>query len=114
MVSDVGVPFVVNMDDSLASVLVANLLKNAFLHNVDGGEVRVTTGSRVLRVENTASGGPLDDSKIFERFWHAAGSKSSTGLGLALVKAVCRLYGMSVRYGFESGRHVFEITACEK
>ena len=52
---------------------------------------------------------PLDDTKIFERFYHSAGKKSSTGLGLALVKAVCNMYGFTVAYSFTGGLHTFRV-----
>lgn len=99
----------VTMNESLASTLVANLLKNAFVHNIDGGRVTVTTAPDCLRIANTGQAEPLDEGKIFERFYHSPGKKASTGLGLSIAKAICNLYGIAVTYRFEAGMHVFEL-----
>ena len=106
---DVMKAAVVEMDGSLAQVLVSNLLKNAFVHNVQGGSISVAADSRSITVANTGVPRPLDESKIFERFYHSADKKSSTGLGLSLVKAVCSLYGFGINYSFRDGLHVFTV-----
>lgn len=100
----------VEMDESLADILVGNLLKNAFIHNIDGGKISVEADGRSYTVANTGSTEPLDESKIFERFYHSADKKSSTGLGLALVKAIANLYGFSIRYTFVGGMHTFSLS----
>ena len=84
-------------------------LKNAFVHNVEGGRIVVTSQPGSYTVANTGASELLDDSKIFERFYHSAGKKSSTGLGLALVKAICNMYGFAVTYSFADGLHTFRI-----
>ena len=100
---------VAEMDESLANVLLSNLLKNAFVHNTDGGSIKIFTDGGSLTVANTGASSPLDESKIFERFYHSADKKSSTGLGLALVKAICNLYGFGLEYRFENNMHTFNI-----
>ena len=100
----------VDMDEQLAGILIGNLLKNAFIHNVDGGEISVTSDGKTYTVANTGSLRPLDDSKIFERFYHSAGKKSSTGLGLSLVKAISNLYGLDIKYAFTGGMHTFTLS----
>lgn len=98
------------MNPMLASVLVGNLLKNAFVHNVDGGRVTVSMNSHGMTVANTGSSGALDKTKIFTRFYHTRGMKSSTGIGLSLVSAVCGLYSFGIDYRYEDGMHTFEVT----
>ena len=61
---------------------------------------------KILIVEDEPS---LDADHIFERFYQGSRKKGSTGLGLALVAAVCRQYGFAVRYYFEGGMHHFEV-----
>ena len=34
-------PFIVKMDESLSSILLSNLLKNAYIHNIDGGKISI-------------------------------------------------------------------------
>lgn len=98
------------MNAELAATLTVNLLKNAFVHNTEGGQVTVKAADGLLRIANTGTDGPLDTDRIFERFYHSADKKSSTGLGLAIVKAICGLYSITIVYRYEDGMHVFELT----
>ena len=100
----------VDMDESLAGILISNLLKNAFVHNVEGGRIRVVAGGGRYVVANTGAPEPLDENKIFERFYHSSSNASSTGLGLALVKAICSQYGFGINYAFADGMHTFTVT----
>lgn len=63
---------------------------------------------RTLSVANDGDAS-LDGERIFERFYQGSKKEGSTGLGLALVNAVGRYYGLRVAYRFESGRHVFSV-----
>ena len=51
----------------------------------------------------------LDGDRIFERFYQGSKREGSTGLGLALVRAVCNCYGLRAEYDFRDGRHRFRI-----
>ena len=102
-------PLTVRMNPSLAGSVVANLVKNAFVHGDAGGEIVVTVAPRRLTVANSGAGGPLDAGHIFDRFYQGAKKEGSTGLGLAVVDAVCRLYGLKVAYSHADGRHCFTV-----
>ena len=102
-------PLTARMNPSLAGSVVANLLKNAFVHGDEGGEVTVCVAPRRLTVCNSGAGGPLDAGRIFDRFYQGAKKEGSTGLGLAVVDAVCRLYGLKVSYSYKEGRHCFAV-----
>lgn len=99
----------VNMDESLASVLFGNLLKNAFVHTPAGGSIEVVLGGGAISVSNTAEDGPLDEKQIFRRFYQKGKRPGSMGLGLALVDSIARYYGMTVRYDYAGGRHRFTV-----
>ena len=98
----------VTMNESLATTLISNLVKNAYLHTPQGGDAHIEIIGRTLRVSNTGSE-PLDKEHIFERFYQAARKEGSTGLGLALVAAVCRYYNLRLEYFFAGGKHNFEV-----
>ncbi len=98
------------MNESLASVLVANLLKNAFVHNTDGGQIHIRISARGLVVANTAEGGALDEKQIFARFYQGKKKEQSTGLGLAIVNTICRLYAFTIRYYYKDGKHFFHFS----
>lgn len=101
--------FRVTMSESLASVLVANLLKNAFVHADEGGEITVSFTAASFEISNTGEH-PLDDKRIFERFYQGSKKEGSTGLGLALVDSVCKASHLSVTYRYADGRHVFTVS----
>ena len=98
----------VTMNESLATTLISNLVKNAYVHTPQGGDAHIEIVGRTLRVSNTGSE-PLDKEHIFERFYQAARKEGSTGLGLALVAAICRYYNLRLEYFFADGKHHFEV-----
>ena len=98
------------MNETLAVVLITNLLKNAFVHNINKGSIRIVVSSSGIRFGNTASGSALDASRVFDRFYQGSKKKEgSTGLGLAIVDAVCRHSSLKIRYRFEEDMHWFEV-----
>jgi hypothetical protein len=97
------------MDEQMASMLVGNLIKNAFLYTPQGGDVSVTFSGSGFSVSNTGTA-PLDKEKVFRRFYQPAGRREgATGLGLALVYSVCVNNGLDILYDFRDGRHIFEV-----
>ncbi len=101
-------PFIVKMNESLASTMVSNLLKNAYVHTEKGGCVNVHVSKNILMVANEGQNA-LDAEHIFDRFYQGTKKEGSTGLGLALVRAVGHYYGLTVEYRFEQGFHRFTI-----
>ena len=99
--------YIVHMNESLTSTLINNLLKNSYLHNIEGGTVKVSIHGDTLTVANSGTEA-LDPSLIFERFYHKGGS-DSTGLGLALVSSIARNYNLTVAYSFTDSMHTFSI-----
>ena len=98
------------MNETLAVVLVTNLLKNTFVHNIDKGSIRIVVSSTGIRFGNTGVGSSLDASRIFERFYQGTRKKEgSTGLGLAIVDAICREYRLRIQYRYAQDMHWFEI-----
>ena len=69
----------------------------------------VRVAPRRFTVCNSGAGGPLDAGRIFDRFYQGTKKEGSTGLGLAVVDAVCRLYGLKVSYSYKEGRHCFAL-----
>lgn len=97
------------MNESLASVLFSNLLKNAYIHNLHGGKVEVFVTSEGVDISNTATGGALNPDYIFQRFYREQGKDTSAGLGLSLAESICRLYNLDITYSFANGMHHFRV-----
>ena len=106
-------PLEVRMNESLATILVTNLLKNAYVHTSEEGHVEVVIQGRRFEVRNDGSE-PLDADHIFDRFYQGKKKEGSTGLGLALVSAVGRYYGLRIEYRFDEGQHCFSVTWPER
>lgn len=96
-----------SMNDSLAGILVSNLLKNAFIHNYKGGIVRIEMKRCELCVSNTSLNTGLDKDKLFARFNKKGNSPDSTGLGLAIVKSITSLYSITIEYRYTNEIHEF-------
>lgn len=101
--------FCVEMNDSLVSVLVTNLLKNSFVHNIDGGFIYIKITANTFEISNTGEK-PLDRERIFERFYQGQEKEGSTGLGLALVDSICKANHLKIDYTYVENRHIFTIS----
>ena len=107
LVCNVRVPqrFVVHMDEMLATTMVGNLIKNAFVHSSTGGTIDIVISRDGLSVSNDGDV-PLDEFRLFDRFY-TSGKTGSIGLGLALVKSIADFYGFDLYYRFVDGKHRF-------
>jgi len=91
-------------DRQLLAQLFTNLVENALNHTPAGSTVRLGlhTTPRGFEAE-VADNGPgipaPEHGKVFDRFYRLDRSRSTkgSGLGLALVKAIATLHGLSVR-----------------
>ncbi len=101
--------FIVRMNDTLASVLLSNLIKNAFTHTENGGSINIMMTAHSLVFSNSGVR-TLDGKRIFDRFYKGDGASDSSGLGLSLVKAICEMYDIRLTYDFSDSIHRFSLT----
>ncbi len=81
---------------SVVAVALSNLIGNAFKYTA-AGEVIVTVGHGRVTVEDTGPGiKPEDADKLFERGVRGTNVGKGGGLGLAIVRRLCELYGWKV------------------
>lgn len=102
--------FEVDMNEMLATMLVTNLLKNAFVHNADGGKIKVSFSSDAMEFSNTGDDTALDPQRIFERFYQGKKREGSTGLGLAIAHSICQRSGLQIKYEYRDGMHCFRVS----
>lgn len=102
--------FEVDMNEMLATMLVTNLLKNAFVHNADGGKIKVSFSSDAMEFSNTGEDSALDPERIFDRFYQGKKREGSTGLGLAIVHSICQQSGLQIKYEYRDGMHCFRVS----
>ena len=97
------------IDSHLATLLVGNLVKNAFAHNNEGGTILITIADDALTIANSGQTTALNTDDIFRPFVHNIDNNSSTGLGLAIVDAICRNSQLCITYSFVDQKHVFRV-----
>lgn len=102
---DIPEEYILHINESLASTLITNLLKNAFIHSPQGAKIGITLRRDRLVISNNGTTA-LNEKLVFERFYHK-GNNNSTGLGLALVDSICRHYGFKSGYTFKENEHHF-------
>jgi signal transduction histidine kinase len=82
-------------EHTLLSVVVANLLRNAFTYT-PSGTVAVSVEEQHLTVSDTGSGIRGEEiGKVFQQHFRGTGSTGS-GIGLSLVKRICNRYGWEI------------------
>ncbi|MBT3612436.1 MAG: HAMP domain-containing histidine kinase, partial [Flavobacteriales bacterium] len=96
------------MNPYLAETLIINLIKNAIIHNTNGGMLHVQLSNNTLSISN--SGYPLSfpQKDIFKRFIRSENSKKNLGIGLSIVQRICKLYNFDLKYKYQE-EHNFVI-----
>jgi signal transduction histidine kinase len=90
---------------ALAEILFSNLIKNAVVHNLPAGYIRVKLTKKEISIENPGPTLIIDPDILFGRFHKGSAASKTTGLGLALVKQIADLYRMDVLYHYKEGVH---------
>lgn len=98
------------VNESLAEILISNIYINAIKHNYENGKIQLTLDSNALTVSNTGEEPQEETSHFFERFKRSSASADSLGLGLSIVKTICDTYHFASSYSFENGMHILQIT----
>lgn len=100
-----------NINADLASVLVTNLIKNAIVYSPINGEIKIICRENIFSVSNKSiDDKPLDEKNIFVPFYKSTDNVNSSGVGLALVKAICDKSRLKIEYLFEKNFHSFKIS----
>jgi signal transduction histidine kinase len=91
-------------DRQLVAQLLTNLLENALRHTPEGTRItlclmRTATGIEMAVADNGPGIPDSERERVFDRFYRLDRSRSTagSGLGLAMVKAIAGLHGLSIR-----------------
>lgn len=95
---------------SLADILLTNIFSNAVRHNIHGGEIFIGLTSSRLLVANTGISPEIPPDEVFKRFRRSSNTDDSIGLGLSIVKQICEVSGLGIKYEFTNDRHVVTVT----
>lgn len=95
---------------TLLEILVGNLLRNAFFHNIPGGFVEIRLEETELVIRNSGPMLEVDPDRLFDRFRKGREDSRTTGLGLALVRQICELYGFRIQYEYSELIHQLRLS----
>ena len=92
-------------------LVLSNLIRNAVQYT-EHGSVRIDYSARSLRVSDTGRGIAGDYlPRVFERHFRGDAPEEGTGIGLAIVKHICDLYGWRIGVDSAPGKgSTFTIT----
>lgn len=101
--------FMVRMNVDLAHIMISNLIKNAIIHNIKGGKLKIVISSDSFTIINSGEYFADSGANIFRRYYtHSSDSKSS-GLGLSIVKSIVDVYNLNIGYKFDE-LHIITIS----
>ena len=91
-------------DRQLLAQMISNLVENALRHTQAGSTVslalrKTATGFEIEVADNGPGIPEIEHERVFDRFYRLDRSRSTagSGLGLALVKAIAGLHGLTIR-----------------
>jgi len=100
----------VTANPALTEILINNLLRNAYIHNIPGGWVDVQLSDKGLVIKNSGPAIEGDAEKLFDRFRKGRVDNRTTGLGLALVRQIAQLYHYDIHYIHQAGVHQLSVS----
>lgn len=99
----------VEMNDTLAEVLISNLLSNAVRFNINGGFIRCHIDNKYLIITNSGLIMTTNPEDLFIRFHKSSNNPQSVGLGLSIIKKITDTYGMLITYTYHDAIHELKL-----
>ncbi len=97
------------MNETMADILISNLITNAIKHNIEKGAINIVLKENCLIVSNTGIPLATNTDELFERFKKDNVNSESLGLGLSIVKKICERYNFSIKYNSITQLHKITI-----
>lgn len=98
----------VNGNSILIEIMLTNLLVNAIRHTDMEAQINIELKKDSLIIANTGSS-TLKTEKLFKRFSSAAIQTPGSGLGLSIVKEICKRYNWDIQYDYVNHLHTFTV-----
>ena len=97
------------MNPLLSDILFSNLLSNALRHNIEKGQIAISSKNQEITISNTSEQSEMDVSRLFRRFSKQSKTTESNGLGLAIAHEICNNYNLQLSYHYINGLHCMTI-----
>lgn len=101
--------FYLYMNKDLAIILLTNFIKNAIIHGNPDSTITIKIYSDSWSISNIGIPEALNENLVFARFKKLGNNKKSTGLGLAINKAIATKYNLELSYKNLNDSHTFYI-----
>ena len=98
----------IKMNKDLAIILLTNFIKNAITHGHPNTEILISLDNNLWSITNVGAPEALNQNLLFTRFRKIGSNTKSTGLGLAINKAIANKYDLELSYNFND-LHTFLI-----
>ena len=109
LTKNIDTAFEVLMNETMAEVLISNLITNAIKHNMEHGSINISLHKKQLTIENTGTSLQCKPEELFERFKKDEPQSESLGLGLSIVKKIGEQYNLKVMYSCINRLHNFTV-----
>lgn len=106
--SDIQPDIEVKGNSALTEILINNLIINAIRYTPYEGTIKVGLSKSGFEIRNSGEQ-VLNCDLLFKRFSRIATDTNGSGLGLSIVKEICRFHGWETSYSFGNGEHVFKV-----
>jgi signal transduction histidine kinase len=93
------------MSSTLAEILFTNLFQNAIRYNTEAGFIAIKIEKRTITIANAGEILAEPPETLFTRFKRKSHIEESLGLGLSIVKRICDLYEIDIKYIHDAGLH---------
>ena len=93
------------MNKDLASILITNLVKNAIVHGKEHSTICIEISNKKFLISNEGGNSALNGEHLFSRFAKNSVDTRSTGLGLAITKAITQKYKIGLTYTFNESHN---------
>lgn len=100
----------INMNPTLAEILISNLINNAIKHNLNSGWLKVKIADNKFIISNPGKVLTKPAAEMFERFTKDETNPDSLGLGLSIVKLICEYSNLDIGYYHSEGIHELIVT----
>ena len=100
----------IQISPELLDILLNNLFSNASNHNAANGSISIALKQRQFTISNTGTPLPLNEKRLFSRFYKETINSNSNGLGLSIIKQISKVSSITAAYQFSGNMHTFILT----
>jgi signal transduction histidine kinase len=100
---------ILNANVFLAESLVQNLLGNAIKYSSRESTIVIGLSKGSFVISNNGVPLKVEPEKLFDRFYKTNGSSDSFGLGLSIVKEICKACRWNINYTVNNNLHIVTV-----